>query len=230
MSVKLIAVRCPECNADLSVEEGRPFAFCTYCGTKVMIHNENEYVFRHIDEAALKKAENDHIVHMRELDSREKSDNRMSGLRMILTVIWLILSLIILTICIVKWAAGGETGWTQGFLMLFYLGGPVIGGGAYLIFKLIPEKETDKRISASGGVRIPKELVPFQDKDYQFVLSSLRNAGFTNITCMNLHDIRLGILQKPGRVETITINGEELRTGGRVFYPDAPIVITYHGK
>lgn len=230
MTVKLIAVKCPECNADLSVEEGRLFAFCTYCGIKVMIHNENEYIYRHVDEAALKKVESDHIVHMRELDRREKTEGRLDGLKLVLTVIWLILSLIILVICIVKWAAGGEAGWINGFLMLFYLGGPVIGGGAYLIFKLIPEKETERGIQSNGGIRFPKGLEPFWDKDYSYVHSSLRNAGFRNITCMNLHDIRIGLLQKPGKVETITVNGEAINTGGKVYYPDTPIVITYHGK
>ena len=44
-----------------------------------MINNENEYVFRHVDEAAIKKVESDHIVHMRELDKREKLENRSNG-------------------------------------------------------------------------------------------------------------------------------------------------------
>ncbi len=230
MAVKLVTLKCPECNADLFVEEGRPFAFCTYCGSRVMVNNENEFVFRHIDEAALKKAENDYIVRMRELENREQSENRLERLKDALTVIWLVLSLIILAICVFKWAAGGSNGFTDGFLMLMYLGGPVIGGGAYLIFKLIPEKEAEAGIKANGGIRFPKNLEPFEERDYQYVLASLKNAGFRNVTCMNLHDIRIGLLQKPGRVETITVNGTEINAGGKVYYPDASIVITYHGR
>ncbi len=228
MAVKLIAVKCPECDADLSVEGGRSFAFCTYCGCRIMINNENEYVFRHIDEAALKKVESDHIVHMRELETREKNTALRNEFKSILTVIWLILSLIILVICIAKWTINNR--WIDAFLMLFYLGGPVICGGAYLIFKVIPEKEAEKTIAANGGIRFPKGLEPFNEKNYEDVYKSLQNAGFEKISCMNLHDIKIGLFGKPGRIERITVNGEMIISGGKVYYPDVPIVITYHGR
>ena len=43
----------------LSVEEGRTFTYCEYCGTKVMIHDENTQTIHTIDEAAIKRAENE---------------------------------------------------------------------------------------------------------------------------------------------------------------------------
>ena len=43
MAVKLIYVKCPECGAALDIEEDRKEAFCSYCGTKVLLYNENEY-------------------------------------------------------------------------------------------------------------------------------------------------------------------------------------------
>jgi len=54
-----------------------------------------------------------------------------------------IISLILLGIIVSK-IAGSSEGFTSGFLMLFYIGGPIIGGGAYLIFKWLPEKENEK--------------------------------------------------------------------------------------
>ena len=59
MSIKLISVKCPECGASLSIEEDRKQAFCSYCGAKILIHNENEYIFHYVDEASVKKAENE---------------------------------------------------------------------------------------------------------------------------------------------------------------------------
>ena len=201
MAITLNSVKCPECGATLPIEEGRTQVFCSYCGAKVIVTNENEYIYRHIDEA---------------------------GIKQVLTIIWMALSLIVLVICIVKIAVQDD--FTTGFLMLFYIGGPVIGGGAYLIFKVIPEKETDKVLMSSGGIRLPKDIFPYSDKNYEAVNASLRNAGFNNVTCINMHDLTLGLLQKPGTVESISVNGEKLVNWGRVYMPSVPITITYHGK
>ena len=59
LAYKLISVKCPDCGQTLSIEENRTQAFCTYCGAKVLISNENEYVFRQVDEAGIQKAETD---------------------------------------------------------------------------------------------------------------------------------------------------------------------------
>lgn len=54
MSVKLISVKCPECGAALDIEQGRTQCFCSYCGAKILTHDDNEYIIRKIDEAELK--------------------------------------------------------------------------------------------------------------------------------------------------------------------------------
>ena len=33
--VKIISVKCPECNASISIEDNRKECFCQYCGTIV---------------------------------------------------------------------------------------------------------------------------------------------------------------------------------------------------
>ena len=55
MAVKFIAMKCPSCGANLEIEEGRDRAFCTYCGTPIMINNENkhEYIYRTVDEGKI---------------------------------------------------------------------------------------------------------------------------------------------------------------------------------
>ena len=68
MAYKLISVKCPDCGQTLSIEENRTQAFCSYCGARILISNENEYIVRQVDEAGIKKAETERIVRLRELE------------------------------------------------------------------------------------------------------------------------------------------------------------------
>ena len=73
-------VKCPVCGAALDIEEDRDQALCAYCGTKVLLHNENEYIYRHVDEAEIKQAETDRMVRMKQLEyeERERIDSKKS--------------------------------------------------------------------------------------------------------------------------------------------------------
>lgn len=60
--VKLV---CPSCGANLEVDSKLSQCFCQYCGTKILLHNENEHTIninqtsRFVDEAELAKQENE---------------------------------------------------------------------------------------------------------------------------------------------------------------------------
>ena len=100
-----------------------------------------------------------------------------------------------------------------------------------MIFKWLPEKESEKIIENQGGIRFPNGLAPFTDKKYFAIEESLRSAGFTNISCVNLHDLNiLSALVNNDKVNQITINGKQITTGGKLYMPDVSIVITYHGR
>ena len=72
VAINFVTVKCPECGASINIEENRTNAFCSYCGAKIIITNENEYVYRHIDEAGIKKAETDRVVKLKQLEVSEK--------------------------------------------------------------------------------------------------------------------------------------------------------------
>ena len=230
MAYKLISVKCPECGQTLSIEENRTQAFCTYCGAKVLISNENEFIFRQVDEADVRKAETDRIVRLRELETAEKNNS----FRKVLSIVWLIVTLILLVIAVVLMILPGSEdapGWGNGFLFLCYVCTPVIWGGGYLVFKWLPDKENDKIIAKRGGIRFPDGMTPFSERKYTFVRETLQSAGFTNISCISLHDLNLlTALVSSDKIESITVNGKDITSGGRIYMPDVPIVITYHGR
>ena len=76
MAIQFISVKCPECNATLSIEKERSMAFCTYCGTKILLNNENEHVYRQIDEARIREAELEQMVRLKELEMEERETAR----------------------------------------------------------------------------------------------------------------------------------------------------------
>ena len=227
MGIGAITLKCPECGASLSAEEGMEQVFCSYCGAKVILKNENEYVYRQVDEAGLLRAENDRVIRLRELEIEEREQAHRNKVRSILFYVWLASIVIVGMVLLVMGITGG---WTDAFLGLFYIGGPVVGGGAYILFKLLPDKEVEKDVRAKGGVRFPRGLGDFTEQHYETVQSALLSAGFSNVRCVSMHDVTLGIFQKPGMIEKITVDGKQIRMGGRFYEPDVPIVITYHGR
>lgn len=228
MAIEFISIKCPECFAPLEIEEGRQQIFCSYCGTKVLIQNDNEYIYRHIDEAKIKKVENDSAIRLKELEMEETRYNQNSKIHNIITKIWLVVSLVLIIIA-VGIMFFSKYGSLYGFSFLFYVCGPIIGGGAHLVFNVIPDKENNQVMLQKGGIRLPKDIFPYSEKNYETVYTYLKNAGFQNVTCVNMRDLTFGIFQKPGKIESISINGETVRSGGKAYLPDVPIIITYHG-
>ena len=119
MSVNFTSVKCPECGASLPIEEGRTQVFCSYCGTKVIVTNDNEYIYRHIDEAGVKQAETDRMIRLRQLELEEAQAQQNAKLRSTLMKIWIPVSGIIILIGLGLMFFGGDMGPIFSFLSIF---------------------------------------------------------------------------------------------------------------
>jgi hypothetical protein len=64
---------------------------------------------------------------------------------------------------------------------------------------------------------------------YETVVSTLKEWGFTNIQTAPVYDIVFGITQE-GSVANVTINGATDYARGDIFKKDAEIIVTYHMK
>lgn len=218
MAIKFISVKCPECGAALDVEEGRKQIFCSYCGTKVMIQNDNEYIFRHVDEAGIKQAETERLIRLKELELEEAEDNRGRKGRTIAFGV----ALAFVIIGAISMAFGGDLGM-----------GAIGIGGWIALFTVINGDESKKRkqetrMARAGRIKLTSSVSDYDKKNYQAVESAYRSLGFKNIHSVNMRDLRMGLLKKPGIVEEVSIDGESPRSG-EWYDPNATVVITYHG-
>lgn len=144
MAIQFVSVKCPECGADLSVEQGREFSFCSYCGTKVIINNENEHIYRTIDEAAIKQAETDRMVQLKKMELEEKkriSDQKTLALKIKISLSLAIVGILMMAIGGLAGSASGDS--DSGFYMLSMVGFFPLMGAAY-IWILSKNKDEDE--------------------------------------------------------------------------------------
>lgn len=228
--------QCPNCNATLQFGEDRDFGFCEFCGTKIMLDDYRE-THRIVDEARIRQAEVDKVIRLRELELEEvrlkaemQSMARTSKLKSVLTTIWLVISLCLIAITIGIMFFGGDWGPLYGFDFLGLVSGPIIVGGGVIIFKVIPDKEAEKHMRSIGAIKFPKSLEPFSEKNYNEVYTALTNAGFNNISCINMGDVMFGLFTKVNSVDSISVDGKEITSGGKYYLPNVPITIHYHGR
>lgn len=75
-------VTCPNCGANLSIDDDRDIFFCEYCGTKIRKESDHTYTkveqeIRYIDEARLKEAE----LKIKELESQNTPPSMKGALK-----------------------------------------------------------------------------------------------------------------------------------------------------
>ena len=225
MSVEVKSCICPACGASLSVEAGRKRMFCSYCGAEILVANENEYVdehiYRHIDDADIKRAETDQLIRLRKMELLEielKKAQKDKTLKIILCLILGVIGLV----CV-------GVGFTCEIMGLALVGEFAIIG----VLIIIPSMKKDKidvDLFMGDMVKVPDIASNFENKNYEIVEGAFVGAGFTNVRSVPLNDLTFGLLTKPGMVASISINGEEINSSGKKFLPNAMVIISYHSR
>ena len=228
MAVKLISVKCPECGATLNIEEDREQAFCTYCGTKVLLHNENEHIYRHIDEAGVKQAETDRIVRMKQMELAEKKRAAAEKTKALKIKISLIMATVGILMMVIGYMGGHASGDPDSGLYMLSMVGffPLMGAGYIWLFS--KKNDDDDDMDFGDKAKVPSSITDYEKKNYSAIEAMFVSAGFTNVRCVALNDLTMGVLKKPGMVDSITINGREVTSGGKKYPKDAAVVISYH--
>lgn len=225
---------CPNCNAALSFSDDREFGFCEYCGSKISF-DDFRSTQRIVDEAKIKQAEAEKTIRLKELELekakfeeelREKKAQETFKKRF--RTIWAIFMLAVSVFFIIQLLIGTDDSFVIAAATFMFVALPVGIAGGIIAFKVIPNKEMEKAIRKQGGICFPRGIEPFDERKVDEVKKALKDAGFLNVKCISLHDLTLGLLETPDRVEEIIVNGQEITEGGSYYLPDAQITVTYH--
>lgn len=80
---------------------------------------------------------------------------------------------------------------------------------------------------ATDEIKLESDKTEFIDKNYQEVIQSLKDLGFTNITEQPLYDIVMGFTDE-GAVENVMINDLDTYKRGDIVKKDSKVVVSYH--
>ena len=218
MAIKMISVRCPDCGAALDVEEGRTQLFCSYCGAKVIIQNDNEYIYRTVDDAGVKQAETQRMVMLKQLEMEEKAkQDKKEYIR-----IWLGATVILFLVGII----GIMREEYYGYLCILL----DMSVGMMGVFFIDGNKKKTPVIVNDNQLVISNAMTQCRNKDYRAAVALFRAAGFTNISEVPLKDLTFLSRKDNGKVADIAINGSTEFEENDVVLKTARITITYHSK
>lgn len=213
------ACQCPNCNAQISLDDSRDFGFCQYCGTKIML-DDYRSTHRVVDEARIKEAETDRLIRLRELEIEEKENERSRKGRM--AAFMVALTFVIVGAIIEVFDPYNTLG------MFIILGGAYVAMFTFISADSQKKKREEARKARSGMIKLTSAATDHKEKNYKIIEAAYKHLGFYNVSSINMHDLRVGLLKKPGTIESVTIDGEEPRTS-EWYNPNAEIIITYHG-
>lgn len=215
-------LECPGCGANLELKEGnRDFAFCEFCGAKITF-DDFRSTHRVVDEARLKEAETEQMIKLKQLEWAEKQEAENARKKQLKIKITVILGIICAVSFLIVVVTNSE--------FFLFVGGLVFLAGFFILHSdyFQSNRNEGNSIADIGKIRVPDDIAGFIDENYEVVKSVLNSAGFTNIKCIPLNDLTTGLLNKPGTVDSITIDGIKVFRGGQTYPPHAEVIITYH--
>lgn len=117
--MKMISLKCPECGADIDIEEGHKQCFCKYCGTKILIDDGNStYTYRKVDEARIKEAEVDKAIRLKELEIEQEKNLQLEKTKELKTKFTIILCAIALISFIISYMTSSNLGYVGNWALI----------------------------------------------------------------------------------------------------------------
>jgi uncharacterized Zn finger protein (UPF0148 family) len=231
VAIKLTVIKCPACGAKLPIEEGRTQMFCSYCGSNIMMTNENEHIVRHVDEAKVKQAEARKTVDLKRIEyaeKKQKAKEKRLKVKAILTLFIISVSILVSIICLIR-----SKSWE--IKMLGTAGVGVFAITALVLIWAAGENcEEDDENEFGDSVYTPPYVSGYIGRSFIDAEEAFRKAGFVNIYCVSLHDLKKSLfnrqlaIQAENTVASIKINDTDISSAKRKHSPNAKVTISYH--
>ena len=197
--MKLIKLKCSNCNAPLEVDIDNLVAYCPYCGQKLLFDLEQmERVLAEKEQTKrakerTKRAQEATKRTQIEYDYKDKKDRREKS---------------------------ADRHFWIGLLLFLILN---IG------FLFFWEQNEKRKHNLNNEVQVSVSSQDLKEESVENAKEILKNCGFQYVSTTNKGDLVFGIFSKEGEIESISINGDKKFSKGDWFPEDAVIVITYHG-
>lgn len=234
MAVKFITIKCPDCGANLPMEEGRKTMFCSYCGSQVMMVNDNEYKYEvthhYIDDAKIvraetkraeKEAEQAYKLKVLELEN-QKDRRRQIGWWIVYGTIFVLITVGVIGMSLAdQYDTAGLVGFF-GILLAMIM--------AVLAFHAKSEendKTKDEMAIRSGKIKLNDEALDYDGEDYLKIRDIYYRLGFSNVQLENAQDLTFGIFNKSGAVYDVMINWDE-PSDTKWYDANDKVIIKYH--
>ncbi|MDD6060070.1 MAG: DUF4839 domain-containing protein [Ruminococcus sp.] len=229
--IKLIAIVCPKCGAQLKVEQNKKTSFCSFCGTQYFIADastkNNVYnttvnqpkqvniVKKGTVEAVLDYVEKKQNVKKQRIEEEKEKErlrlekieeeNRIRREKILKFIETHKKGLLIACAILFCWILGAVTQ-----------------------SKPSESSENSKMLTDPTGMRCPLSSDDCEGEDYEDIVEKFRDAGFVNIKTVKIEDLITGWLTSDGEVEEVAINNSTDFEEGDFFIPEAEIIINYH--
>lgn len=109
--MKVKALKCSECGANLSVDANQRQCFCQYCGTRLIVDDGTSmHTYREIDEARIKEAEMNAQIRLKELEIEEKKQMAAQKAKARKVNLAILSGTIGILLMVIGFTAGGASG------------------------------------------------------------------------------------------------------------------------
>ena len=171
-------MKCPNCSASLTIQDdNRDFAFCEYCGTKLML-DDYRSTHRVVDEAKIRQAETEKIIKLKQMELIEKQQiekKRNKKTKMIISFGLAIFGFILFLISIISQSIEALGLMPLGFISIcaiLFVWEPEIKG---------ENQSNNDLMILNDFVRVPDGIMGHKGMSYDMVAKMFENAGFHNI-------------------------------------------------
>lgn len=224
-----IFVTCPNCNASFNAKIEEGLATCEYCGSAFNVDeagttgglDDDTEIQKYEYELKKKKEIERAEQQMREEAERNKLLRRRRLWQEIFIGVFLIIAI---SVCCIMFSVT-HIEWFETMALVFSLLLVLLG---YISFWPHSQKKKKEDPKYSILKTVPAIVEEQIRTNYIVMEDAFKSAGFTNIRCVPMNDLMVGFFDKPSTVAKVTINGENITSGGAKYSPDVSVIISYH--